>query len=152
MIKDIFLKEISDEVIKRINKLTKDTQPQWGKINVSQMLAHLNVQYEVIYDTDKFPTPNFLAQLFLKIFVKKTVVGPKPFAKNERTAPYFIITSEKDFALEKERLIKYIIITQANGIEVLLKRDTKSFGKLTVKEWNTLFYKHINHHLTQFSV
>ena len=152
MIKDVFLKEVTEELIERINSLSKDTQPTWGEMNVAQMLAHLNVQYEVIYENDKFPKPNFIANIFLKLVVKKAVTGPKPFAKNGRTAPYFLITSEKDFTTEKERLIKYIIITQANGIEVLLKRDTKSFGKLSVAEWNTLFYKHINHHLTQFDV
>jgi len=32
------------EAIDRINKLTADTQPLWGKMNVAQMLAHLKSQ------------------------------------------------------------------------------------------------------------
>ena len=88
----------------------------------------------------------------LKTFVKKTVVGPKPFKKNGRTAPYFLINDDKNFDTEKKRLIDYITITQKNGVEVLLPRDTKSFGKLTADEWNTLFHKHIDHHLSQFDV
>ena len=150
--KNLFDKYESKEVIERINKLTVASQPSWGEMDVAQMLAHLNVQYEVVYENEKFPSPNFIAKFFLKTFVKNKVVGPKPFAKNGRTAPYFLITSEKDFNTEKDRLAKYIAITQANGIEMLLDRKTKSFGKLTAEEWNTLFSKHIDHHLTQFGV
>jgi hypothetical protein len=150
--KNIFKKEVSQEIIQRINNLTNNSNPQWGKMNVAQMLAHLNVQYEIIYENDKFPKPNFIARFFLKNVVKKAVTGPKPFSKNGRTAPYFIISSQKDFDKEKERLINYMKRIQVDGVEVLLPRDTKSFGKLTAEEWNTLFYKHLDHHLNQFAV
>lgn len=152
MINNLFEKDISQKMIDRINKLSVTSQPVWGKMEVSQMLAHLNVQYEIVYESENFPKPNFLMKFILKTFIKPKVVGPKPFPKNTKTAPYFIITSKKDFDKEKERLIKYIVITQANGVDVLLTRETKSFGKLSVEEWNTLFYKHLDHHLTQFGV
>lgn len=150
--KNIFKKEVSQEVIDRINKLTPTTKAAWGKMEVAQMLAHLNVQYEMIYENEKFKKPNPLLRFILKTFIKKKVVGPKPFAKNGKTSPVFIINSTKDFTKEKERLTKYILTTQANGVDVLLPRDTKSFGKLTADEWNNLFYKHLDHHLEQFGV
>jgi hypothetical protein len=31
-------------------------------------------------------------------------------------------------------------------------KESLSFGKLTASQWNTMFYKHLNHHLTQFGV
>ena len=149
---NIFKKEVSDAVIARINKLKSDTKPLWGTMSIAQMLAHTNIQYEVVYESDKFPKPNALTRFMLKVFVKKTVVGPKPFKRNGRTAPYFVINDNKDFEEEKQRLIDYINLTQKNGVEVLLPRDTKSFGKLTADEWNNLFHKHIDHHLAQFGV
>jgi hypothetical protein len=121
-------------------------------MSVAQMLAHCNVQYEIIYENDKFPKPNAFVRFMLKTFVKNKVVGPKSFPKNGRTAPYFVIDNDRDFEKEKKRLIDYITITQENGVEVLLPRDTKSFGKLTASEWSTLFYKHLDHHLSQFGV
>jgi hypothetical protein len=121
-------------------------------MTVAQMLAHCNVQYEIIYENDKFPKPNGLVKFLLKTFVKNKVVGPNPFSKNGRTAPYFVIDINKDFETKKKRLIDYIIIIQKNGVEVLLPRNTKSFGKLTKQEWSNLFYKHLDHHLTQFGV
>lgn len=52
----------------------------------SQMLAHLNVQYEMVY-SDKHPKPNAFVKFMLKTFIKKSVCGIKPYAKNGRTAP-----------------------------------------------------------------
>ena len=150
--KNIFKKEVAQEVIDRINKLTPESKRIWGKMTVAQMLAHLNIQYEVVYESDKFPKPNAFVRFMLKTFVKNKVVGPKPFAKEGRTAPYFIIDNDRDFEKEKSRLIAYITKTQENGVEVLLPRETKSFGKLTADEWNNLFYKHLDHHLAQFGV
>jgi alkyl sulfatase BDS1-like metallo-beta-lactamase superfamily hydrolase len=48
--KDIFTKEITDEMIGRINLLNSETQPVWGKMSVGQMLAHVAVTYKYIYD------------------------------------------------------------------------------------------------------
>ena len=64
---NIFTKEVSDQIINRINQLTPETKPQWGKMNVAQMLAHCNVTYEMIY-TDKHPEPNFFMGIILKLF------------------------------------------------------------------------------------
>lgn len=37
----LFNAEDNNSIRKRINKLTPDSKPLWGKMNVSQMLAHL---------------------------------------------------------------------------------------------------------------
>lgn len=150
--KNIFEKEVTDEVVARINELTTNTEPKWGKMSVSQMLAHCNIQYEVVYENDRFPKPNAFVRFLLKTFVKNKVVGPKPFPKNGRTVPYFLVNDVKNFDSEKERLVDYIHKTQALGIDHLINRETKSFGKLTTDQWSTLFYKHLDHHLTQFGV
>ncbi len=150
--KNIFIKEVTDEVIGRINNLNTDSKAVWGKMDVAQMLAHINVQYEVVYENSKFPKPNAFVRFMLKTFVKNKVVGSKPFPKNGRTAPYFVKDSKYNFDAEKKRLIAYMVKTQQNGVEVLLPRDTKSFGKLSKQEWSNLFYKHLDHHLSQFGV
>ena len=46
--KNIFTKEISQEVIDRIKKLDTKTPAQWGTMDVAQMLAHCNVTYEMV--------------------------------------------------------------------------------------------------------
>lgn len=149
--KNIFTKEVTNEVIGRINKLDKNTQPQWGKMSVGQMLAHCNVTYEMDLE-DNHPKPNAVAKFFLKAFVKNAVVTEKPYKKNGQTAPQFVMKESKDFQQEKSRLVNYIEKTQQLGESHYEGRESHSFGKLNAMEWNNMFYKHLDHHLSQFGV
>jgi hypothetical protein len=148
---NIFTKPVSDEVISRINKLTPETQPAWGKMSVSQMLAHCSVTYEMIYE-DIHPKPNFLMKFILKSFIKNTVTSETPYPRNSRTAPAFLISDARNFDKEKTRLTQYISRTQALGEKHFDGKESHSFGPLNATEWNNMFYKHLNHHLTQFGV
>lgn len=148
---NIFTKPVSDGVISRINKLTPETRPLWGKMDVAQMLAHCCVTYEMVYD-NKHPKPNFLMRLMLKSFVKKLVVNEAPYPRNSRTAPAFLISGPKDFEKEKYRLTDYIIRTQQLGEAHFDGKESHSFGPLNITEWNNMFYKHLDHHLSQFGV
>ncbi|WP_154857227.1 DUF1569 domain-containing protein [Cyclobacterium xiamenense] len=147
----IFDKEVTAELIRRIDSLTPSTQPQWGKMNVAQMLAHCNVTYEMAFE-NKHPKPNFFMGLILKAFVKKMVVSETPYKKNVQTAPAFIIADERDFDVEKKRLFQYLQKTVELGGVHFDGRESLSFGKLTKEEWNNMFYKHLDHHLRQFGV
>jgi hypothetical protein len=150
--KNIFEKSTTEEVIARIGKLTPATSPLWGKMTVSQMLAHCCVTYEMLFEPEKFPKPNFLMGLMLKFLVKPTVTGSVPYKKNLRTAPAFLITEDKDFETEKKRLIDFLQKVQDLGENYFEGRESHSFGKLSKEEWSTMFYKHLDHHLGQFGV
>lgn len=149
--KNIFDLKETNIIIDRINKLDAYAKPQWGKMSVDQMLAHCNVTYEMIYD-NIHPKPNRFKIWMLKAIIKPYVVGEKPYKKNSRTAPEFIISDAKEFDLEKERLIEYIKKTQSLGPAYFDNKPSYFFGKLTASEWNNLFYKHLDHHLSQFGV
>lgn len=149
--KNTFDKATTIDIIVRINSLSPKTTPKWGKMDTSKMLAHCNVVYEFIYDT-KHPKPSGFKKWMLKTFVKNTVVSEKPYKRNSRTAPEFLIKSDKDFETEKNRLISYINKTQELGGSHFDNKESHSFGKLTLTQWNNMFYKHLDHHLTQFGV
>ena len=151
MIKNIFDKQVVTEIIERLDKLTPTTPQLWGKMNVSQMLAHLNVTYEMTYE-NIHPKPNFFLRFILKSFVKSKVVGEATYAKNGQTAPAFIMSNDKDFDKEKNRLIAKLHKTQELGASHFENKENLSFGVLSSKEWNNLFYKHIDHHFSQFGV
>ena len=148
---NIFNKLDSLEIIERINKLSPSTPALWGKMDVAKMLAHCNVTYEFIY-TEKHPKPNPFTKLILKLFVKKLVVSNQSYKKNNPTAPAFIITNEKEFETEKNNLINYIATTQELGESHFDGKESHSFGRLNKTEWNNMFYKHLDHHLSQFGV
>ena len=42
-VKNLFDAAVKNDVIGRINKLTPQTQRLWGKMDVSQMLAHVQM-------------------------------------------------------------------------------------------------------------
>lgn len=148
---NLFTSKGAQTTIERINKLTPQTQAQWGKMNVAQMLAHCNVAYDMTL-TNIYAKPGSFKKFMLKMFVKNAVVGPKPYPRNGRTAPEFIIADERDFAAEKKKLVDYINQVQKLGGTHFNGKESHSFGPLTETEWNTLFSKHLDHHLTQFNV
>ncbi|WP_339884170.1 DUF1569 domain-containing protein [Polaribacter vadi] len=149
--KNIFSKEVTEGVVARIEDLTSQTQPIWGKMSVAQMLAHCCVTYEMVY-TDKHPRPNAFTRFMMKTLIKNIVTSEKLYVKNGRTAKQFVITDSKNFETEKKRLIDFITKTQQLGEPEFEGKESHSFGKLTAKEWNNLFYKHVDHHLRQFGV
>ncbi len=138
-------------VLSRIEKLTPETQAQWGKMDVAKMLAHCNVSYEMAFEV-KHPPAKGLKKTVLKWFVKPIVVSEKPYKKNSPTASAFKIVDSKVFETEKERLKKYIQTTLSKGEAYFDGKESNSFGKLSSREWNNMFYKHLDHHLSQFGV
>jgi hypothetical protein len=149
--KNVFDQQDVAEFISRINALTPETKPLWGKMSVEQMLAHCNVTYEMIYEIIH-PKPNAFVKLLLKLFVKNTVVNDKPYKRNGQTAPQFIIKDVRKFQSEKNRLIDYLSRTLQLGEGHFDGKESHSFGVLTKKEWNAMLSKHLEHHLSQFGV
>ena len=149
---DLFSADGVAAITGRINQLTPETKPLWGKMSVDQMLAHVNVPYEMMYEPGKHPKPKGLMKWVLKKFVKINIVNETPYKRNMRTAPSFLITGKKDFDAEKTRLITYLGKTQELGAEHFDGRESHSFGPLTKTEWNNMLSKHLDHHLTQFGV
>ncbi|NCA21476.1 MAG: DUF1569 domain-containing protein [Crocinitomicaceae bacterium] len=149
--KNIFNATDSNEIIERIEKLTSETKQVWGKMNVSQMMAHCNVTYEMVYE-NIHPKPNAFVRFLLKSFVKNKVVNDEVYKQNSQTAPVFLIKSDKNFEKEKARLIEHIKKTQELGPGYFEKKESHSFGVLKATEWNNMFYKHLDHHLRQFGV
>jgi len=151
LMKNIFDPSVTEELARRIGALTPATRPLWGKMNAAQVLAHLCVSYEMVYE-DRHPKPGPVLRFLLRAFVKRAVVGEKTYPRSSRTAPAFVIADERDFEEERVRLLSFLERTRALGPEAFEGRESLSFGPLTTAEWNNLFYKHLDHHLTQFGV
>lgn len=151
MYPSLYEKQTLDELLTRIEKLSPEFRPLWGKMNVAQMLAHNNVAFDITYGR----TPasyNFLMRWMLKTFVKPIVTGDKPYEKNSRTAPVFVVSDERDFVKEKAELVTNFKRFHADGAAAYEGKESASFGKMTSQEWSTQFWKHMDHHLRQFGV
>jgi Protein of unknown function (DUF1569) len=148
---NIFNTTTVQDLTDRINQLQPTTAAQWGKMHVAEMLAHTNVTYEMLF-SDKHPPAKGLMKWILKTFIKKGIVNEVPYKKNSGTAPAFIIKDERNFEIEKARLIEHLAKVQSLGQQHFEGKLSNSFGILTSIEWNNLMYKHLDHHLTQFGV
>ena len=150
-LRSTFDQKTTQQHIQRLDKLTSATVPQWGKMNAAQMLAHLNVTYDLAYGRKKMNT-NFFTTLMLKLIVKGIVTNEKQYPRNSRTGAEFMITDQRDFEKEKAILISNIKDTETKGVAYFEGRNNQAFGQLTAQQWSNQFYKHIEHHFEQFSL
>lgn len=138
---------VKQEITKRINTLSPQSLRQWGKMDVAQMLAHLQVPIGVALGTH-IVKGNWLMKLILPFF-KKMLYDERPWKQGLPTDKTFIMTSEaKDFELERNKLLDMINrFTEAN----MVNEKHPIFGRLTKEQWSKASWKHIDHHLKQFS-
>jgi len=136
------------EIIERINKLNSQSPALWGKMNVAQMLAHLQMPLGVALGTHKLKR-TLIGRIFGPI-VKPMLYNAKPTKKNLPTDKTFIMTgSEREFEMEKSKLINMIDnFSESN----MVNEPHPFFGKLNKEQWSKGMWKHIDHHLQQFGV
>lgn len=146
----IFNLDDKDEIINRIDELHPGSKPMWGKMSVSQMLAHCVVPTKVSIG-EVNPKRNLFGILFGKT-AKKRLVSDAPIPKNLPTDPSFVVKNEPDFYEKQEELKSVIEKLYNTDKEELVKRKHPFFGKLSVDEWGILNYKHLDHHLKQFGI
>ena len=137
-----------DGILQRLQNLQSDSPRQWGKMNVDQMLAHLNVALETAMGL-RSQKRAFIGRIFGPL-VKGKFLKPTPMDKNGPTAKEYIITESKDFDEEKAKAINLVETFYKNGPEKCTKDPHPFFGKFTPEEWAILQWKHFDHHLKQF--
>jgi hypothetical protein len=147
--KNLFAPEAKAEVVARLQHLTEDSPRQWGKMNVSQMMAHCSMALEVA--TGERHLPRIFIGRLLGPFIKSAFTNATPLRKNTPTDKTFVMAGEHDFRQEKERLIQLIGQFHEAGEAGCTTHPHPFFGKLTAQEWAIGMYKHLDHHLRQFN-
>jgi hypothetical protein len=144
--KTIFHPEEKEQILLRLEKLSQQSKAQWGKMNVSQMLAHCATAMRVPLGEYQ-PKPEFIS--IMGRFMKKSILSEKPFGKNAPTAKAFVIKDERQFETEKKNFLDaFRKLTQG---ETAVKHDIHPIlVKMLPQEWGRLHYKHIDHHFRQF--
>ena len=147
---NLFNQSDISQILERIERLTPDSQRQWGKMNVAQMLAHCNKSLETAMGR------NFIKRLFIgriiSPFMKPRVLGEKPFGKNSPTDKSYIFKDDLKFEEEKSTTIATIKKFFEGGPSQCTSYPHPFFGKFTPEEWAIFQWKHLDHHLRQFGV
>jgi hypothetical protein len=136
------------ELRRRVEALTPDTTPRWGRMSVDQMLHHVNfVLAEAL--GEHMAKPNIRG---LPESVVRWAILNIPWGKGAPTRPDMLIPpgDHYDFAQEKARCLSMID-------RFLTKPMTEPWPRaanfsMTGRHWSQLQFKHLDHHLTQFGV
>ncbi|HEX9981481.1 MAG TPA: DUF1569 domain-containing protein [Flavobacterium sp.] len=147
---NIFNIEDNKNIVGRIERLGPESQPLWGKMNVSQMVTHCQKPLDVA-EGRLILKQGLIGLLFGKMAKRDFLTRPE-FKKNLPTAPSFKIVSTPEFEAERERLLNQIVRFRETGPAVISNKKHPFFGIMTDEEWGILHYKHLDHHLKQFGV
>jgi hypothetical protein len=146
--KTVFDKATRVELIGRINSLNETCVPQWGKMNVSQMLRHCRLWEEMIAGKVECKRV-FLGRLIGKMALKAFLKDERLMQKNAPSSPELIVReSPGDMAAERT---KWIALMEENAHYSSPFFMHPFFGQMTKEQLGYLAYKHTDHHLRQFN-
>lgn len=148
--KSLFNPSESQNIVQRIGRLTPDSKPAWGKMNVAQMLAHC--QWPLGIAMGEKSVKRVLVGILFGGFARKQLVKPEPFKRGLPTAKEFVVTDLRDFENERSKLIAMVEKFSSGGPQGLTEDPHPFFGRMTEQEWDILQWKHLDHHLRQFGV
>jgi hypothetical protein len=149
--KNLFEATTVEEVKERLAQLRADSDRQWGKMNLAQMLAHCSAAMEMAVG-EKNPPRILIGRLLGRLAKKSMIVNQKPMPRNAGTDKSLMVIDDRDLAAESQRLRKLIDRFAAGGPEICTRHPHFFFGPLSPLEWSALMYQHLDHHLRQFRV
>jgi Protein of unknown function (DUF1569) len=149
-VKNLFDAETVNELKIRLAHLRPQSERQWGKMNPAQMLAHCSAWMEMAAGLN-LPPRSLIGRVFGKM-AKGSVLGNEPIRRNMPSQKSLIVSEQREFVVEQQRLWEWMERFAADGPEGCTKHPHCFFGPMTPMEWSILGYKHLDHHLRQFGV
>jgi len=148
--KTIFDNEARQELLGRLNKLTAESRPLWGKMSPAQMVKHLRLWEEMIHENILYSRP-LIGRLIGPLILKKVLQTPE-FRRNSPTIPQMLVTDTGiDLDGERSRLIALLnSYPQYNLPDYSFIHPF--FGKMTRGQIGIMAHLHLDHHLKQFGV
>ncbi len=150
-VKNLFEAAMVEEINERMAQLRPDSERLWGKMNPAQTLAHCSVAMGMAMGEVR-PPRILLGRLLGPLAKKSVIVNGTPMRRNSMTEKSCLVTDDRDFLLERQRLRESIDRFATGGPGVCTKHAHFFFGPLTPVEWAVLMYQHLDHHLRQFQV
>ncbi len=136
-------------IVARVNALSPDARPQWGKMNAPQMLAHCADALRMAYGDVICASKN--SALLSNAIMKRLIIGPLPWPKGAPTAKELLARAPSEWGAERGELISLVERFDRERTRTSWP-DHPAFGRLNGRLWGKLAYKHLDHHLTQFGV
>jgi hypothetical protein len=152
--KNLFEPTLVEDVKRRIMRLDPESERQWGKMPLAQVLAHCTSGFQMAMGTINPKRAPFPANVIGPL-IKPLVFGDdKPIRRNSPSAPELFTSDPAQCEFERERtqLINAIDSFVFKGAACCSQQPHPFFGPLKPQQWAILMYKHVDHHLRQFGV
>ena len=144
----LFDPDARERILARVDRLTPERKPLWGKMDAPRMIVHLTAQLhtglgELKCAPKKTPLNNWL--------MRRLIVYWLPWPKGSPTAPEFLAqpsaTWDQDLATLRSAIARFG--ARGEGGEW---PQHPAFGPLSGRMWGVLAWRHLDHHLRQFGV
>ena len=143
-------KDGTADIQQRLQRLTADTAPLWGRMTAAQAVAHCAIGVEMALG-DVRPPRMLIGHVLGPIFKRVVLGNDSPMRPNSPTAPELVVRDKRDFEVERGRLAK--LVERLGGVgDGTTTHPHPFFGRLTPTQWSQLQYKHLDHHLRQFGM
>lgn len=140
-----------EATVGRIMSLEPGLRPRWGTMTVSGMMDHCA---SVLAVSNGAPmTVPFSRRLILFLarpFLRRVLLGDRPYRRNLPTAPDYVPPPDADFDASRARLLETLEVFRTSDQSADFRHPI--FGRFTGRERGRLSWKHLDHHLTQFGV
>ena len=136
-------------ILKRLDQLTPDAKAQFGKFDAPRMVCHLIDSIRVATGEKTAASKNsFMANPIVRWLVVYFVPWPKGKAQ---TVPEMLTTSPTEFKADVSTLRELVRAVAQRGVDGKWATHP-AFGDISGKMYGVLFYRHFDHHLSQFGV
>lgn len=148
MRKTLWDDEARAELLRRVSTLTPESAPQWGRMNASEMLAHVVSGMRMGLGEIEVKRRR---SIFGRWPLKYLFVYWLPLPKGA-PAPRELVTRGSQHDWEANLAALHA------SMDVIARRDRETvpwpahhfFGPLSPKAWAALGWRHLDHHLRQF--
>jgi hypothetical protein len=135
------------ELAERLERLSPEAKPLWGKMSAPQMLAHIG-DWMLMAKGVLATAPKNRVLSFPPL--KQLAIYWLPFPKGVPTAPELI--RRRPLAWTVERAAVRQQLQSFENFNPAVWPEHPVFGEMTPRAWYVLGYRHMDHHLRQFGV
>ena len=142
-----------ESLLKNIDKINKDTQPQWGTMTAQKMVEHLANTFKIA--SGKMVVKCYSEESKLPV-LKKILMSERPMPKGFDSPANRLVPQNYEYRDIEEaknnlrcEVDNYYKVFEENPEAVFVN---PTFGQLNKEEWEQFHKKHLTHHLTQFGL
>jgi hypothetical protein len=138
-----------EAILVRLQSLSLENHRKWGNLTIQQILPHLTDPLRVaLHEKLGAPQKTMLYNTLLGKVMRNFVPWPKGVPTDPGFLPGTGMTDPTEFEQDKQTLI--LTIHRFANFDRPTS-DSPVFGRMDHHDWGRLMWRHLDHHLRQFS-